>query len=191
MRKNIVFGLAAMLALVFSGQAVAQSNKKGPRASLDVKTVCSLCLDEEDVCEGTAEFRAEIRVRDKTSGDAVAVVDQSTLTAVAKKGAGPWKPDNTETLAVNSETDDREINPSVDYTVINELAVNICSGIDGYTTLNAFAEVTYGHLVDISFVEDNTVNNRCSDDPHTYYITEPSGIHLDSATKAAISAACP
>ena len=179
-----------------AGQASANppdhANNMGPRASVSAATVCA--IDGSD-------FTVEIRVYDKTSGDAIARVTEWSIDALAKIGPGNW--DNQEKFAGASMSGLSLPVP----TTIGPVSFSLCvlqppSGAYQYYAinpvveeakgLNAMAATTYGRLnQDTWVVEDQrTIMNMCSDDTETLDVVEPSGIKLTSQDIELIAAAC-
>ncbi|MHC4088783.1 MAG: hypothetical protein ACYSVY_00620 [Planctomycetota bacterium] len=174
---------------VGAGPVSAQPGKNGPRASVSAATVCAI---------NGSDFTVEIRVRDKTSGDAIARVAAWSITVLAKTERGNWG--NQTRFGSASEGG---VNLPVPAT-IGPVPFSLCvpDGSDVYHVinpiiaeakgLNAMAETTYGRLnEDTMGVEDQrTIMNMCSDDPFTEDVVEPSGIKLNAEDIANIEAAC-
>lgn len=168
-------------------QASAQPGKMGPRAGASAATVCAI--------EGS-DFTVEIRVRDKTSGDAIPQVTAWSIDALAKTGTGNW--DNQEKFADSSLGGLSLAMPAT----IGPERFSLCVNAGGYYIidpviaaakgLNAMAATTYGRLnQDKLVVEDQrTIMNMCSDDPETLDVVEPSGIKLTPEDIELIAAAC-
>jgi len=197
-RHLTVAALAVSLALG-AGQVSAQrslfkqfGSGQGPRASVSAATVCA--IDGSD-------FIVEIRVRDRTSGEAIPRVAAWSVDALAKTGRGNW--DNQEKFAGTSLSGLSLPVP----TTIGPVSFSLCvlqppSGVYQYYAinplveeakgLNAMAATTYGRLnQDTWAVEDQrTIMNMCSDDPETLDVVEPSGIKLTPQDIELIAAAC-
>jgi hypothetical protein len=172
-----------------SAQPPTHANKQGPRASVSAATVCA--IDGSD-------FTVEIRVYDKTSGEAIARVAAWSIDALAKTGQGNW---SNET--VFGSASEGVLSLPVPTTIGPErfsLCVLDGSGlfyvinpiIAEAKGLNAVAATTYGRLNEATWVieDQRTIMNMCSDDLMTLDVVEPSGIKLDAEAIAGIQAAC-
>ncbi|MDH3673102.1 MAG: hypothetical protein OES46_18390 [Gammaproteobacteria bacterium] len=183
--------LSAIVLVVSLAVAAGPVSAKGSRASVSAATVCALDTS-------VPEFTVEIRVRDKTSGDAIARVAAWSITALAKTERGNWR---NQTLFGSASKGG--LNLPVP-TRIGPVPFSLCvpdgSGVYHVINpiiaeakgLNAMAETTYGRLnEDTMDVEDQrTIMNMCSDDPFTEDVVEPSGIKLNAEDIANIEAAC-
>ena len=177
--------VAGVLAFMLAGQ-VSAKGKKGPRASVSAATVCDIV---------DSDFTVEIRVRDKTSGNAIPRVTAWSITALAKTERGPWA--NQPDFGSESQTGLRlpvpvEIGPiPFSLCVLNEFKEYVINPVIADAKgLNAMAEVTYGRADGDEVVDQRTIMNMCSDDPETLDIEEPSGIKLTPADIKAIKDAC-
>ena len=174
--------LAVSLALGV-GQ-VSAAGKKGPRASVSVATVC------EHEYGGTT-LTVELRIRDKTSGDAIPLVTNWNIDAsFLERGV---RGNQWQTFA--SEGQSGQLGVPVTITSTFDLCAvtgGILPELKNARTLNGLAEVTYGKSDGAGGVNGflRTINNRCSDDPKTLDVVEPSGIKLSRNEVADIDAAC-
>ncbi len=82
MHKKTLIGVSTLALSLALLAGPASAVKKGPRASVSVATVCAI--------DGS-NLEVEIRVTDKTSGDAVPVVTGYVAKAVAKTAPGNWQ----------------------------------------------------------------------------------------------------
>ena len=181
MKQATIFTVAIVgLGLLLAPVAANAGGGKGPRASVSVATVCAL--------DGT-DFTVELRIRDKTSGDAIPLVtawniDFSYLTRGVP--GNQW-----QTFSSDSEGG-IQLGVPVTITSTSSLCAfggGIRAELDDARAINGLAEVTYGTQRGTSVVDERTIRNRCSDDPMTEAI-EPAGIKLTAADLAAIDAAC-
>ncbi len=179
-----VAGLALSLA-VAAGPAAAQnsnSGKKGPRASVSAATVCAL--------DGT-DFTVEIRVRDKTSGDAIPLVSAWNVDASYLERGEPGNQWQTFQSAGESG-----VQLSVPTTISSTFS--LCAATGGIRpelvdarALNGLTLITYGKDDGAGGVADTrNINNKCSDDPETLEVIEPAGIKLTEADIYFIDVAC-
>ncbi len=189
MYKKALIGAGVMaLSLAFLAGPADAAGKKGPRASVAAATVCDVV---------GSDLTVEIRARDKTSGDAVAVVSAWSIDALAKDDVGNW---GNQAIIGNASASG--LSTPVP-TTIGPVAFSLCVAdglggfvinpvVEGAKALNAMADTTYGRLnLDTLAVEDQrTIMNMCSDDPETVDVVEPSGIKLSDADIADIAAAC-
>ena len=175
---------AGVLVLILTAQ-VSEAAGKGPRASISVATVC-----EHEFGETT--LTVELRIRDKTSGNAIPLVTDWNIDASLLERGVPGN--QWQTFA--SEGQSGQIGVPVTIKRVFDLCAmtgGILSVLDDARTLNGLAEVTYGKSDGTGGVSGplRTINNRCSDDPETLDVVEPSGIKLSPEELEAIDAACP
>ena len=180
--KAVGLSVLAFSLVVAAIPAGAESNKKGPRASVSVATVC-----EHDY--GATTLTVELRVRDKTSGNATPLVDDWKIDASYLERGVPGN--QWQLLDTVAET----ANKAVPVTITETFS--LCAATGGIRdellnarTLNGLATVTYGKVSESGVDDVRTVNNRCSDDPKTLNVIEPSGIKLSREEIDAIDVAC-
>lgn len=162
--------VALSLSLAFLTAPVS-AEKKGPRASLSVATTCAL--------NGT-NFDVTVNVRDKTSGDADAVVDFYSITPVYKNRANRG---NTTTpiddLGLSSDTN-TPVNSGLTITQTFPLCDSLGDLPSDLRSINAEVSVSYGKDDGAGGIADTrTIMNRCSDDPETEDVIEPAGIKVN------------
>lgn len=181
MKKATILVVLVGLALLLTAGA-ADAGKKGPRASVSVATVCSL--------DGT-DLTVELRIRDKTSGDAIPLVSAWDIDFSYLERGTPGN--NWQTFA-----SDGQGGVQIGVPVTLSSTVSLCAALGGIRpelinarAVNGLAEVTYGKDDGAGGVSDErTISNRCSDDLSTEDVIEPSGIKLTAADLEAIDAAC-
>lgn len=188
MRRNVkMFGLCVGVLVLLLAVQVSAQGKKGPRASASAATVCDII---------GPDFITEIRVRDKTSGDAIPRVTAWNITAYSKTQQGPWA-NQIEFVSMSEGGLSLPLPVTIGPVAFSLCVLNAQSQfvinpvIAEARALNAMAEVSYGRLADdeVTIVDQRTIMNMCSDDPETMDI-EPSGIKLSPADIADIAAAC-
>lgn len=174
-----IIGVTLLATLATMSLAADAQNRKGPRASVDVVTVCALN-------KANATFDVELRVSDKTSGSATPIVTAYSISALAKTQTGNWE--SQEAFAVINKSGLTQAVPAT----IKE-SFSLCSGgaineiVGRSKGLNAMATTTY--MADETG-ESRTVMNMCSDDPATLDVIEPAGIKLTGNDLNDISNAC-
>lgn len=167
-KSNLVL-LALAITVGLSITTSVNAAKKGPRASVQATTVCEL--------DGT-DLNITVNVTNKTSGDAVAVIDEYSVTptykSLDKKGNVMTAIDG---LGDSSGTD-IVVNNGVSITHSYQLCSYLLSLPTDLRALNAEASVSYGKDDGQGGVADvRTIVNSCSDDPATEEI-EPAGIKI-------------
>ena len=173
-----------MLALALAGATgeASAEGKKGPRASVSVATVCDL-VDTDLVVDS--------KIRDKTSGDAIALVSVWKIKAsYLERGV---RGNQWQTLMSDEQSGLQLPVPVMVGSKFSLCAAGggIRSELENARALNGLATITYGKDDGYGGVADErTINNRCSDDPQTLDVVEPSGIKLTRSDIAAIDAAC-
>ena len=176
----------SVFTLVISASEVNAAGKRGPRASVAAATVCAV--------DGS-EFVVETRVRDKTSGDAIARVAARSVDALRKTRPGPWGQQEifgSDSMSGLNESVPTVLETSFSLCVLNAEGLYVIDPrIAEAKGLNAMVKLTYGRLDEASneVVDQRTIMNMCSDDPETDLV-EPSGIKLDPSTIASIEDAC-
>lgn len=170
---------ALLLVLLLVPLAAAAGPGRGPRASVAVTTVCAL--------DGTT-FSVDATVHNKA--DKIdAVVSAWTIEAVYTDRA--FRGNTTFAFDPPLEAGESGIAAAVGDGLILSGDFSLCDPAGGIRSelvdaraINASTSVTYGP-------NGGTITNRCSDDPATEDVIEPSGIKLTPADLAAIDAACP
>lgn len=170
-KLNLATALAVTIALsLVLCISPANAKKKGPRASVSVQTTCAL--------DGTS-LSVTVNVSNKTSGDAIAVMDAYSITPVYKNHANKG---NTTTsiagLGVGSDTN-TPVNDGIIITQSFPLCDSLLSLPTDLRAVNAEVSVTYGKDDGAGGVTDTrTIMSSCSDDPATDVI-EPGGIKIN------------
>lgn len=170
---TLAVALGLSLALL---TAPVSAGKKGPRASVSVATTCAL--------NGTrTRLDVTVNVRDKTSGDAVAVVDAWAIDAVYKNRGTRG---NTTTPFDGDSSS--AVNITVGEGVMIERSFDLCAALvatpplpTDLRAISANTSVTYGKEDDGAdgVTDTRTIMNSCSDDPETEDVIEPAGIKVN------------
>ena len=163
---TLAVALGLSLALL---TAPVSAGKKGPRASVSVATTCALNGTSLDVT---------VNVRNKTSGDAVAVVDAWAIVAVYKNRG------NRGNTTTPFDGDSSAENITVGEGATIERSFDLCASLGALPTdlraISANTSVTYGKDDGADGVTDTrTIMNSCSDDPETEDVIEPAGIKVN------------
>lgn len=171
----------AGLGLLLLAGGVAHA-AKGPRASVSVATVCSL--------DGT-DLTVELRIRDRSSGDVTPLLTAWSVDASYLERGVPgnqWQP-----LTSDGQSG---LQQAIPVTIASTFSLCAAGGgirpeLADARALNGLAEVTYGRDDGAGGVTGlRTIRNRCSDDPETPDVIEPSGISLTPADVAQIDLLC-
>jgi hypothetical protein len=169
LKLNAIAALTVTLGLSLTLiTAPVSAAKKGPRASVSVATTCALNGTTLDVT---------VNVRDKTSGSAIAVVDDWTIDAVYKNRS------NRGNVTTRFDGDASAVDMPVGDGLTIERSFDLCDSLGDLPAdlraLSANTSVRYGKDDGVGGVADTrTIMNSCSDDPATEDV-EPSGIKVN------------
>lgn len=176
-RPFITVALTLVVFVLVSVAAQAGPGK-GPKASIDVVTVCAL--------DGST-FSVEAIVHNKTS-KTDAVVNAWTIDGVYLDRA--FRGNTSFTFDPPLQAGESGIATTVGGGLILSGSFSLCDPAGGIRSelvnargLNADTSVSFGP-------NGGTIMNRCGDDPTTEDVIEPNGIKLSLADLATIDAAC-
>jgi hypothetical protein len=184
---------AAVVAVSFAttaGPANAQppnAGKKGPQASVSAVSVCAI---------SGSDLTVEIRLSDKTSGEAIPGLDGYSIDALVKNNVGNWSNQEIFDDANAGGLNMAALPPSVGPIPFSLCRPEIIGDPDEFGDeakgLNASVSVTYGYVDAYGNIVDaslRTIVNMCSDDTATDTV-EPSGIKLTDSIIMEIQSAC-
>lgn len=161
LKSNLTTVIAVTTALSLASYAMPASagGKKGPRASVAALTTCAVNGTSLDVT---------VNVTDKTSGDAIAVIDAYSITPVYKS----LSQKGNQTMQIDGLVDSSDTNVPVNSGVTISKSYQLCDVLADIPTdlraVGADVSVTYGKDDGAGGVADTrTIINSCSDDPAT------------------------